>query len=143
MYLKFEMKLMKALSFQTHIIDHTLVYRSLVSTLEHLPEEEQRIFDQLCASDVAYYRSDYYFLLHPVDYAICNFLHQMRLQTSHLRNLDKPMETAIESAQSVFREMLEQDKLLSKRSFKQCLDKYKSFHGRLLSIKTVQPSFKK
>lgn len=134
---------MKALNFQTNIIDHTLVYRSLISTVEHLPEEDQKLLDQLCASDVVYYRSDYYFLLHPVDYAICNFLHQMHLPNSHLKDVDKLMEVSIESAQSVYREMIESDKSFSKRSFKQCLDKYKSFHSRLLSIQTAQPSFKK
>ena len=129
------MKLMKALEFQLNIIDHTHIYRSLLYKYVNDVDRIEDIYTTLCNNDIVYYRSDAYFTIHPIVYAVCHYVYHMNVHIHDILDASSHTYTIILSSYDTIKDMMDSSSNSTyKRVCKTSIDRYRSFHKRLSDI---------
>ena len=77
-YVKTELKIMAALDYEMVSVDHTLVYHSLLLQLVYKIESkagqrDETTFGTLVEGDLVLYKSDLFFTMHPILFALASF----------------------------------------------------------------------
>ena len=142
------MKLLTGCQFDLSVLDHSMVYYSLFAKLASLsknPVNEEAQAD-LLAGEVEFYKSDLFFTMSPVLYALATFdtwmeKHHPELQLSDLcGSLSEKTRDELHRAQDRIKKTIEATQAITRQDVQAAAKRFKAFFEALKSVNESLPA---